>query len=114
MHDKENKNTNKSPPEYFLFNLTFPACTPVEFCNPTVHINKVWQQSMKRLKGTFELKYLVLTLTGCVYVWVSIPNKKLRSMMVECMVVCLTGTPISVLYSSKTPEMNSSTSPESI
>lgn len=54
---------------------------------------------MTRLKGAFALKYvlLVLTLTGRVYAWVSRPNKILRRIMVECIVVFQTGIPVPVL-----------------
>lgn len=32
---------SKSPPENFLFNLTFPSFTPVEFWNTKVHYSKI-------------------------------------------------------------------------
>lgn len=75
---------SKSPPEYFLFSLTFPSCTPVEFCNTKMHHNTFWS-----LKGAFALKYflLVLTLTGRVHAGVSKPNKTPTRIIVGCIVV---------------------------
>lgn len=82
----------KSPPEYFLFNLTFPSCTPVEFCNEKVHYNTF----LMRLKGSFCSENLVLTLTGRVYAWLSKPSKAPRRIMVECIIEFQTGGPVSV------------------
>lgn len=46
-------NTQLFPPEYFLFNLTFPSCTSVVFCNKDVQFSP-WPD----LKGAFSSPYV--------------------------------------------------------